>query len=164
MATFVNFVLGVTLLFTGRKLYWLFVGIIGFVIGFTLSGVVFSTESEWALLAIGLVAGAIGILLAIFFQRIAVGAAGFVAGGYVVMTLLQMMNWASASMLWLYFLVGGIIGLVLVGLLFDWALIILSSIMGAHMLVEVFGVENWLGLFVFTILTLVGLVVQSRSL
>jgi hypothetical protein len=67
-------------------------------------------------------------------------------------------------MLWLHFLIGGIIGLVLVGLLFDWALIILSSIMGAQMLVDVFGVGNWLGLLVFIVLVLIGMVVQSRAL
>jgi hypothetical protein len=156
-----NAILGICLLFAGRRLYWLFVGVIGFVIGFALSGMIFSDSSEIMRIVLGLILGLIGVGLAIGLQRLAIGVAGFVAGGYILNSMMQILglDWTF----WLTFLIGGVIGAILVTMLFDPALIVLSSLLGASLLVNLLSLDRWLMFAVFLILSGVGILVQIAS-
>jgi len=163
MANFLQVLLGVIVLTTGRKLYWLFVGVIGFIIGITLAQMIFTTESEVALLAIAFAAGVIGALLALFLQKAAVGVAGFLTGGYVLTELANTLDMRFGLSEWIIFLIGGIISAAMVAVLFDWALIILSSITGASILVGVFEIQGWLNFTVVFILFMIGMGIQTAA-
>src|SRR5439155_24821137 len=69
-------VLGVLLLVAGRRLYWLFVGAVGFLIGMRIAERFFPQEGSWQYLLIVVLAGLAGVLLAMVIQRIAVLLAG----------------------------------------------------------------------------------------
>ena len=161
MTTIIQIILGVATLLAGRKLFWLFVGVIGFAVGIGLATQFFSGESEIALLAIALVAGIIGSLLAVFLQRLAVGAAGFLAGGYITLSLISLLSLKLPMPSWIPFIIGGVLGAVLVAVMFDWALIILSSLLGADLLVQAMRAGQLLGIALFVILFLVGLGIQA---
>ena len=163
MTTVIRALLGVAMLITGRRLYWLFVGVVGFVVGISLSTLLFTNESELALLAIALVAGVLGAVLALFMQRLAVALAGFFAGGFAISNLLSHLDWYFGLPTWFPFVLGGLIGAVLIFLIFDWALIILSSMTGASLLVQALGTTQWISVLLFFVLLLVGFVVQARS-
>jgi len=163
MGNFLQVLLGLIVLTTGRKLYWLFVGVIGFIIGISLSRMVFNTESEVALLAIAFAAGVIGALLALFLQRVAVGAAGFLAGGYLLSELANNLDMRFGLSEWIIFLIGGIISVALVAILFDWALIILSSITGASIMVSGFDIQGWFSFTVVLILFIIGMGIQTAA-
>jgi hypothetical protein len=124
---------GIALLVFGRRLFWLFVGIAGFIAGFDLAQQYLALQPDWLIWGAGILCGLVGILLAIFFQRLAVGLGGFAAGGYIALHLTSLMG--ATALFWIY-LVGGIIGAVLLYLLFDWALILLSCIAGASLVVK----------------------------
>ena len=126
----IGLILGGLLLVFGRKLFWLFVGAVGFFAGMTLAGRYFPDNSG-LLLLISVAVGFIGAVLAVFFQRVAVIGAGFLAGGYLVTTLLGMFSVNPASTSWLPFIIGGILGALLMTVIFDWALIVLSAMTGA---------------------------------
>ena len=70
MISILNAILGIGLLFAGRRLYWLFVGVIGFVAGIFLSGMIFSNSSEILRIVLALVLGSICVGLAIGLQRL----------------------------------------------------------------------------------------------
>jgi hypothetical protein len=131
----VQILIGVVLLFLGRKLFWVFVGAAGFITGLNVAETLLAGGQSWTRLAVGLIAAIIGAVLAIFLQKVMVAVAGFLIGGYLILELLQAANvilppiWVLAA-----YIVGGIIGAILVIGLFDWALIILSSIAGAVMI------------------------------
>lgn len=129
----IHIVLGIVLLAFGRRLFWLFVGAAGFVAGFDAAQQYLALQPDWIIWGVGILCGLVGILLALFFQRLAVGLGGFAAGGYIALYLTSLMG--LDALLWVY-LVGGIIGAVLMYLLFDWALILLSSIAGASLIVQ----------------------------
>src|SRR4051812_21906848 len=76
------------LLFFGQRLYWLFVGGIGFVVGMDLATRALIGQPEWVILLAAILAGIVGAVLAIFFQRVAIGIAGFFAGGYLAQAAL----------------------------------------------------------------------------
>jgi hypothetical protein len=128
-----HLVIGVILLIFGRRLFWLFIAAVGFGAGFQLARQYFGIQPAWILWTIGLVTGFGGALLALFFQRLAIGLGGFAAGGYIAFYLTSLLG--IAPLFWIY-LVGGIIGAVLMYLLFDWALIFIASIAGATLIVE----------------------------
>lgn len=152
---------GLVVLLAGRPLFWLFVGIMGFVVAFDLASLYLTGQPQLVILVIALVAGLLGILLALLLQRVAFGVAGFMAGGYLVAMTGMTLGGAGGSGFDLAVLIGGIIGAIAGLLLADWALIILSSLIGAGMVVEALGIGQTTGLLVFAGLSLVGIVVQS---
>ncbi len=164
MTAIIRALLGAALLLTGRKMYWLFVGVIGFVVGLSFGAQVLKSESELLILIIALTAGIVGAVAALFVQRLAVGLAGFIAGGYLLTELLKGINLGSAPPPWLVFLVGGIVGAVLVLLLFDWALIILSSLMGISLITTAFHFGQWVSIVLWVVLFILGVWIQASSM
>jgi hypothetical protein len=158
---------GIGLLILGRKAFWLFVGGVGFVLGLYVATRIVPVSQGWLVLVLALVGGLLGALLAVVLQHIAVGLAGFVAGGYVAMNVVDMSGWEVGRRLpgawenWLVFIVGGIIFAVLIGVLFEWALIILSSITGATLITQSLQLQASLLLPLFVVLVATGILVQA---
>jgi hypothetical protein len=152
---------GIALLGLGRRLFWLFVGLIGFISGVRLASQFFPVQPEWMVFAIALMAGALGALLALVLQWFAIGLAGFFAGGYILVTMLQISGWGTGGTSWLFF-IGGILGILLILVLFRWALIILSSLAGAGLIIETIHADRWMTILLFAALFIAGVVVQSR--
>jgi hypothetical protein len=163
MTGLINIILGGALLMAGRKLFWLFVGAAGFVTGMQLA-TRFTQSSEGLAIIIGLVIGLLFAVLAIFLQRIAIAIAGFLAGGYILTALAGMLGLDAGAFVWIVFVLGGIIGVILVSLLFDWALITLSSLAGASLVTERLLPQNATGGLIFTILFIIGVVIQGSVL
>jgi hypothetical protein len=161
LTTAIQIVLGGALLTLGRKLYWLFVGVIGFVAGLYIAGLVFKNGNEWALLLIALAAGAAGILLAHFLQRFALGIAGFVAAAYLAYVILHSFNVAQLWVVMGVCLVSGLLGALLLNALFDWALIILSSLVGAVFVAQALHIDSVFTFLLAALLFFVGVILQS---
>ena len=158
MITILQVTAGLALLILGRRLFWLALAALGFVAGMTYASEFLPGQSETAALLIGLAAGVIGALLAVFMQKIAIGAAGFLAGGYLVLGLIRLIGAEPSA---LGFIVGGIVGLILIYPLFDWGLIILSSLAGALILVQTLDAARAVSAIVFAVAFVFGLIIQS---
>ena len=95
-------------------------------------------------------------------EGLAILIAGFLAGGYLATSLAVSLGMTSASGNWVIYIIGGIIGLVLVAAFFDWAIIILSVLLGTEIIMTFLsasvGAYYWL---VFLGLVVVGIVVQA---
>ena len=159
-----NILIGAGLLFFGRKVFWLFVAGAGFVAGLSLANRLLQGP-EWVGVIIGLGIGLLAALLAIFLQRFAIGLAGFLAGGYLALQfLVPLFQLQHGWLPWLAFIVGGVIGVILVGVFLDWALIALSTMAGAALMIEALRLRDGIALLVFIILILVGVSYQAREL
>lgn len=156
-----NTLVGTALLFFGRKAYWLFAAGAGFMTGLSLTGRLFRNAPEWLTIIVAIGIGLLGAVLAVFFQRVAIGLAGFLAGGYLLLNLASAFGLEQGLLPWLAFALGGILGLILVGLLFDWTLIGLSSLAGATMILEGFHLQRGIAFLVFLILLILGISVQA---
>jgi hypothetical protein len=64
---------------------------------------------------------------------------------------------------WLPFVIGGIIGAILVSVLFDWALIVLSSLAGAAIITQALALSGAVGIGVILALTAVGVIIQAST-
>lgn len=153
---------GAAVLFFGRRLFWLFVGCVGFVVGVEIAGNLLSGQSQWLILLIALGLGLLGVMAAIFLQRMVVGIAGFFAGGYFLSNLaLVWMHENHELARWLAFIVGGLLGVMLTVLLLDPALIILSSLVGATAVSQNVPLDQQTKGLLFIILVIVGILVQA---
>jgi len=110
---------------------------------------------------IGVAAGLLGALLAVFLQRLAVGVAGLLAGGYLLTVLLERSSVQLGVAAWLPYIIGGIIGAVLMMVLFDWGLIFLSSLAGANLIGESLRAGPSLEWILFAGLVIAGVVIQA---
>jgi hypothetical protein len=154
--------MGIGLLLFGRQLFWLFVAVMGFLLGLDLIAPMLSTYPGWVGLLIAVGIGVVGALLVLLWQWVAIGVAGFLAGGYLAGHMLQASGMATGSPLWGLFVLGGLVGAILMIVVFDWALIVLSSLSGANVIVQALPLERLPAMVIFVGLVTVGIVVQAR--
>ncbi len=156
--------LGAVVLFFGRKLFWLFVAAVGFAVGVELAPHLLQQPTPLLQLTIALVLGFVGALLAVLLQKLAVGVVGFLAGGRLALALAATFFVHAAGYYWLIFLLGGVLGAVLLLFLFDWALIVLSAFIGAHLIVHAIPLPTTGAAILLIVLAVFGIVVQATSL
>ena len=157
-------VIGAALLLLGRKLYWLFVAGVGFVVATELVTRFSGIESLALLILIALAAGVVGALLAVWLQRAAIGLAGFFAGGYAVLALLDLARVQVPVLIWVLALVGAVMGVVVTLVVFDWGLIALSSLAGAGTIVQALDLTRPMTVVAFLVLLAIGMAVQASLL
>src|SRR5438094_3209652 len=100
-----SILIGAVILFFGRKLFWLCVAAVGFAAGFDVAAY-FHEPSVALQLAIALVLGFVGALLAMFLQKLAIGIAGFLAGGKLAVALVAAFLVQAPDHHWITFIVG----------------------------------------------------------
>ena len=159
--TIVLAVAGVALLVLGWRLFWLFVGVVGFAAGLKAAQWVFGPQPFWMLWTAGLICGMIGAMLALFFQKLAIAIGGFVAGSTIASHLVLTLGHDPG--VWIA-LIGGVVGAVSLYLLFDWALIILSSVAGATFIIDAIGRHAPYSPVLSAALIAAGVIFQARLL
>ena len=155
-----NVGLGLLLLVLGRKLFWLGVAILGFFLGMAVAEALLVDQTTWVTLLVGLGAGLLGGLLALLAQRLAFAIAGFYAGAYLALSAAVALGFGGHRTLWV--VAGGVIGAVLATRILDWALIALTSLVGASAIVTAGGMGPTTTALSFLGLAVIGMVVQAR--
>jgi hypothetical protein len=160
----VGALIGIVILFFGRKLFWLCVAAVGFAAGVELGPHLVHEPSPLLALIIALALGLIGALLALFLQKIAIAVLGFLAGGKLAGAIAAAFLVQYAQYSTVIFIAGGIIGAILLLVLFDWALILVSSLIGAHLIQCTIVLPPSGSTIVFIGLAVLGILVQAASL
>ncbi|HEY1583551.1 MAG TPA: DUF4203 domain-containing protein [Chthoniobacterales bacterium] len=160
----ISLLLGVALLLFGRRLFWLFVAALGFAIGLQLAPYLSHNPPLWLSLILSLGLGLIGALVAFLLQKLAIAVAGFLVGGRIAIAFAAafLANYGHYSMI--IFLIGGILGAILLLVLFDWALIIFSSIEGARLIAGAVHLPSTGTTILIVVLAVFGIIVQSMML
>jgi hypothetical protein len=158
----INLLVGTLLVFFGRTLYWAFVAIAGFLVGLELAAVFLADQTELVRLFAALLGGVLGALLGVIAQRIAFSIGGLFAGGYLGLVLARSADIPGEPLVW--FVVGGILGAIIAAMVMDWAIIGLSSLVGAAAIVDQFALDASLATFLVIAITAIGIVVQGRRL
>lgn len=157
---------GALLLVLGRRLFWLFVGAVGFVAGVRFADRFLQGYPDQTVIIFSVAVGLISMGLAIVLRKIALAVAGFLAGGYFLFELataypaafpVEQMNGFPL----IAFLVGGLIGALLINLVFNWTLIVLSSLGGASLICESLHLDPQLETILFAALAIAGVLAQS---
>ena len=91
---------GLLLVLLGRKLFWLFVGVVGFLAGMRLGAQLVTGQSEIVILTLAIGVGVLAAVLAIVLQRVAVALAGGLAGGMLAMRLAVLLGINAETVGW----------------------------------------------------------------
>jgi hypothetical protein len=158
--TGLRIVAGILLLAFGRRLFWMFVGILGFVSGFYLATQFLRGQPELVFWGVAVVAGIIGIFLAFFLQRFAIALSGFLSGSYFALMVFPHLGLGANISQWVIILIGGVVGAILLSLIFDPVLIFLTSVTGALLIAEI----SPYSAIVFFVLLILGIVIQASLL
>jgi hypothetical protein len=162
--TIVGVLIGIAILFFGRRLFWLCVAAVGFAVGVEVAPLLVNEASLLALL-IALVFGLLGALLALFLQKVAIAVLGFLAGGKLATSIAAAFFVHYAHYPTIIFVGGGIVGAILLLAVFGWALIVVSSFIGAYLIVfqDAIVLPATGSTIVFIGLAIVGIFVQAAS-
>lgn len=158
-------VIGGILLFLGRELNFLFAAAMAGLIGFRLTPLLPPQWPYWSDAAFMISLAVIAALLTLFNERAGYFISGFLAGGFF---LVEYYAPNTLTLPLLPFIIGGVIGSLVLGLLTEWALILVSSVIGAAYVLNLFRLDPTAeiligaGLFVIGALTQV-IIMQSQK-
>lgn len=158
----IKIIAGIVLLAFGRKLVWVFIGLIGFVAGLSAAQALIPDQPVWYALAAGAVLGLLFVLIANFVKNIAFGLGGFLLGAYLVNGILSLLKLDLGTLAWIIILMGGALGAFFMLAAFEWALKILSSFAGAMLITQVLPPEFAFRQVLFIGLVILGVVLQTR--
>lgn len=158
MYPIVDFAAGALLLALGRRLFWLFVAIAGFYVGVEFVRVLLAEQPSWLMWAVGIGAGLLGALLAMLFQRVGFALGGFYAGGYAALIIAE--RFAPGAIGTVAFIVGGVVGALFAAWVMDGAIIVLSCMVGAALVVASLRLEGLVSLLVYAALVAIGIATQ----
>ena len=120
-------VIGGIILFLGRELNFLFAGGMAALVAFRLTPKLPPTLPNWADYAFILGVAIVAAVFVLINERAGYFLSGFFAGGYVLMEYFEP---GVLTFPWLPFLVGSVIGAAIIGIFTEWALIVVSSLIG----------------------------------
>ena len=155
--------IGLALLAFGRKGLALCLGAIGFVVGMSLTTRLFDTAPTGLVIAIAIAGGIIGVFIAFAIEKVATVLVGILGGGYIGMALADSFGWNSGGFPWIPVGICAVLGVLLAFLLLKWALIILSSLVGAYLVVGALQLHALLATPLFIVLAIAGIWFQART-
>jgi len=154
---------GAAILLIGRQLFWVAVSGLGFILGLSYATQYFQGSPHMIVL-ISLGVGLIGAILAYALERAAASLVGFLAGWYLTLSLINYIKWDPGRFAIFLTILGGLIGIALISIAFDWSLIILSSFAGSAMIVQSLNFTPAINIAVFIVLLILGVVIQGIML
>ncbi len=157
----VALLVGAAVLFAGRRLFWLFVGLAGFLAGAEVAPALLPAQPAWVVLACALLAGVLGALVAVALQYWMVAAAAFAAGGYLALWLLA--AWGIEP-LFVLVAAGAALAALFVLLAFDWGLVFVTSLVGARVVTRALALAPEIDAPATFVLAALGIAVQAAAL
>ena len=158
-------IIGGILLFLGRELNFIFAGAMAGLIGFRLTPLLPPQWPAWSDAAFMITLGLIAAIIVLINERFGYFVSGFLGGGFL---LVEYYAPNQLTVPILPFIVGGAIGTLILGLLTEWALILVSAAIGASYILNLFRMDPTAeiligaGLFIVGALTQV-IIMQSQK-
>jgi hypothetical protein len=81
-----------------------------------------------------------------------------------VLSLFDQFAGLPVQMVWLPYIIGGIIGAIILFFVFDWALIFLSTLTGATLIVQTMTFNLWVEITLFLALVITGMIFQAKTM
>jgi hypothetical protein len=146
------------LLFLGRELNFLFAAGMAILIGFRLTPLL---PAQWPgyyhYIFIGLL-GLIAAAIAVINERVGYFLSGFLAGGYIAVEYIAP---GVLTLPLLPFLGGGVFGSLILGIFTEWAMILVSCLIGAYYVTTFFALPRTAEMLVGSGLFVIGALTQA---
>jgi hypothetical protein len=145
------------LLFLGRELNFLFAAAMAAFVGLRLTPLLPTQWPGWSDYAFMGVLAILAAAIALTNQRLGYFLSGFLAGGYF---LIEYYEPGVLTLPLLPFIVGGVIGSLIIGLFTEWALLVVSCLMGAYYVMNLFTLSPLAEILVGSGLFIIGALTQ----
>ena len=150
-------VIGGILLFLGHELNFLFAGAMAALLGLRLTPLLPPQWPGWADYAFIIALGVVAAVLVLLNERLGYFVSGFLAGG---LFLVEYYAPNSLTVPLLPFLVGGVIGALIIGVFTEWALILVTALIGAYYILNLLVLDPMLEILLGAALFIVGAITQ----
>ena len=150
-------IIGGILLFLGRELNFIFAGAMAGLLAYRLTPLLPPTWPAWSDAAFMIALGLIAAILVLIHERAGYFLSGFLAGGFFLVEYYAP-NVLTVPLM--PFIVGGVLGSLVLGLLTEWALILVSAAIGASYLLNLFVLNPTAEILVGAGLFIVGALTQ----
>lgn len=150
-------VIGAILLFLGRELNFLFAAAMAILWGFRVAPHLPDAWPAWGTWAFVITLALIAAIIALINERLGYFLSGFLAGSFF---LVEYFEPGAATVPLLLFIIGGVIGSLILGLLTEWAMILVSSTIGAAYVLGLFRLDPTAEILVGAGLFIVGALTQ----
>jgi hypothetical protein len=154
--------IGIIFLIVGQRIFWLFIASLGFLFGVEFASTFFAGQVYWKTLLISVICGLLGLVCSLFLQELGIIVTGFIAGGYIFLSLWNLLGWRINEWGWLLFFLSGIIVSSLLLIFFNPVLIVLSSGIGAMIIIQALPTTPAMKILLFLLLFAFGVFVQSN--
>jgi len=167
IAALILLVLGILTLFYGRKLFWVFAALVGFIFGLIIASQLTPNVTDFIRIMIAIGIGAICGLVAVYVEKLMIIIIGFLGFGILGYLLIGLFDF-SPLVNWIVFLVTGCLGAIYITRYIKWIIIIISALIGAMMAsmgIGKFIQMNFLvDLIIFVALLVAGIFFQKKAL
>jgi len=158
--------LGLMVLFYGRRSFWVFASVVGFVLGLGLASSFSANLSAWIQPLLALALGVAGAAVGFFAPRPVAAIIGSLVLALLGAALAHSVE-AAPWLQWLIAIALGAVGVILFWRLLDWALIVGTSLLGALLvslsLTNLFDFARGFGIVPFLLFLAAGIVYQARD-
>jgi len=158
--------LGLLVLFFGRRSFWVFASVAGFVFGLWLASGLGAGLPAWAQPLLALTLGVAGAVVGFFAPRLVAALIGSLTLALLGVALAHSLG-AASWLQWLIAIALGFVGVILFWRLLDWALIVGTSLLGALLvslsLTNLFDFARGFGIVPFLLFLAAGIVYQARD-
>jgi uncharacterized membrane protein YoaK (UPF0700 family) len=151
-------VIGGILLFLGRELNFLFAAAMAALIGYRLTSILPPQWPWWSDYVFMLALAVIAAAIAIINERLGYVLSGFLGGSYFLVEYYQP---GLLTLPLLPFLVGGVIGALIMGIFTEWALMLVTCLFGAYYVTNLFTLSPVAQILVGSGLFIIGALTQA---
>ncbi len=164
--TYLIVLIGSILIIFGRKAIWL--GIFSGVLiasNQILSYILFDQPETTTWIIAGIIAS-ISLVLYLTLEKAMVILLGSIGGGFLAFTIIKSFHFTFNDTFitkLAIFLAGSLIGILLLKLIFEWAITAFTSLIGAYLIASLIVGQPLIELFLLFILTAVGIAIQGKG-
>jgi hypothetical protein len=167
IAALILLVLGALTLFYGRKLFWIFAALVGFIFGLMVASQLALNVTDFIRIMIAIGVGVLCGIVAVYAEKLMILLVGFLGFGILGYLLINLFDF-SPSINWVVFLVTGSLGAVYITRHLEWIIIIISTLIGAIMVSMGMGkfiqINFLVDLLIFIALFAAGIFFQKKAL
>lgn len=162
----ITILIGITLIILGRKALWLGVFSGVFLAASQILTYILFDQPETTIWLVSGVIASICLILYLTVEKVMVIITGAIGGGFLAFTISDGINIATADTVvtkLAVFLAGALIGILLLQLVYEWAMTAFTSLIGAYFISSLLIDQPLVELLLLVILSLIGIAIQAKG-